>query len=230
MPITAERSFAGLSLPLDALKPLATAHRRQLNDIVLALCAGTLRRYLAHRGGVPRQPLMAAMPISLRDAGNAEYTTQATMSLVNLDTHIVDPVRAPARDPRRGQRRQGHGAPARGVIPTDFPSIGMPWLLHGLARCMADRSLAGVMPVLANVVISNIPGPRVPLFAAGARMSAYWPVSIVEHGLGLNITAISYADAMGFGFTAARAAVPDAHRLTHALVEAFDELVARKAR
>jgi len=61
-------------------------------------------------------------------------------------------------------------------------------------------------------------------------MSAYWPVSIVEHGLGLNITAISYADAMGFGFTAARAAVPDAHRLTHALVEAFDELVARNPR
>jgi hypothetical protein len=64
----------------------------------------------------------------------------------------------------------------------------------------------------------------VPLYAAGAHMSAYWPVSIVEHGLGLNITVISYAGVMGFGFTTARAAVPDAHRLTQALAEAFEEL------
>jgi hypothetical protein len=83
------------------------------------------------------------------------------------------------------------------------------------------------MPTLANVVISNIPGPRVPLYAAGARMSAYWPVSIVEHGLGLNITVISYAGSMGFGFTTARAAVPDAHQLTHTLVEAFEELLTK---
>jgi diacylglycerol O-acyltransferase / wax synthase len=85
----------------------------------------------------------------------------------------------------------------------------------------------GVLPVLANVVISNIAGPQVPLYTAGARMSAYWPVSIVEHGLGLNITVISYDGAMGFGFATARAAVPDAHRLTHALAEAFEELRAR---
>ncbi len=116
---------------------------------------------------------------------------------------------------------------AKGVVPMDFPSIGVPWLLHGLAELYGRSHLAGVMPVLANVVISNIPGPRVPLYAAGARMSAYWPVSIVEHGLGLNITVISYAGAMGFGFTTARAAVPDAHRLTQALAEAFEELRAK---
>ena len=79
MPITGERGFAGLSLPLDALKQLAAAHDAKLNDIVLALCSGTLRRYLAHHGGIPKKPLIAAMPISLRAAGNTEYTTQATM-------------------------------------------------------------------------------------------------------------------------------------------------------
>jgi hypothetical protein len=79
-------------------------------------------------------------------------------------------------------------------------------------------------------VISNIHGPEVPLYAAGARMSAYWPMSIVDHGLGLNITVMSYAGAMGFGFTTARAAVPDAHLLTHALATAFDELAAKPKR
>jgi hypothetical protein len=86
------------------------------------------------------------------------------------------------------------------------------------------------MPPLANVVISNIHGPPVPLYVAGARMSSYWPISIVDHGLGLNITVMSYAGAMGFGFTTARAAVPDAHALTRALEAAFDELAAKSER
>jgi WS/DGAT/MGAT family acyltransferase len=223
--ITAERGFAGLSLPLDAMKALAAAHDAKLNDIVLALCGGALRRYLAHHGGIPKKPLTAAMPISLREAGNTDYTTQATMPLVNLHTHIADPVR------RLCAIRDAAGAvkamvqQAKGVVPMDFPSIGVPWVLHWLAELYGRSHLAGVMPALANVVISNIPGPRVPLYAAGARMSDYWPVSIVEHGLGLNITVISYAGSMGFGITTARAAVPDAHRLTQTLVEAFEELL-----
>ena len=83
------------------------------------------------------------------------------------------------------------------------------------------------MPPIANVVISNVAGPQVPLYAAGARMATYWPLSIVEHGLGLNITVMSYAGAMGFGFTTARTAVADARELSAALLEALDELVAR---
>ena len=75
VPITAERGFASLSLPLDALKALAAAHDAKLNDIVLALCSGALRRYLALHGGIPKMPLTAAMPISLREAGNTEFTT-----------------------------------------------------------------------------------------------------------------------------------------------------------
>jgi hypothetical protein len=82
------------------------------------------------------------------------------------------------------------------------------------------------MPNLANVVISNVPGPTAPLYAAGARMATYWPLSIVGHGLGLNITVLSYAGAMGFGFTTARSAVPDARELSAALLAALDELVA----
>jgi hypothetical protein len=73
------------------------------------------------------------------------------------------------------------------------------------------------MPPVANVVISNVPGPQVPLYASGARMATYWPLSIPEHGVGLNLTVMSYAGAMGFGFTTARSAVPDARELTTAL-------------
>ena len=230
VPITGERGFAGMSLPLDALKQLAEAHDAKLNDIVLALCSGALRGYLADHGGIPKKPLTVAMPISLREAGNKEYTTQAAMPLVNLQTHIADPLR------RLRAIRDAAGAvkamvrQARSVVPMDFPSIGVPWVLHALAKLYGRSRGAGVMPVLANVVISNIPGPQVPLYAAGARMNTYWPVSIVEHGVGLNITVLSYAGAMGFGFTTARAAVPDAHQLTDALAASFDQLLAKTRR
>jgi len=103
----------------------------------------------------------------------------------------------------------------------------VPWVLHGLASLYGRSGLAGAMPPVANVVISNVPGPQVPLYAAGARMATYWPLSIVEHGVGLNITVMSYAGAMGFGFTTARCAVPDAGELCTALMAALEELVAR---
>ena len=227
--IDGRRGFAAVSVPIATLKALAQAHDAKLNDIVLALCGGALRRYLARHGGIPKKPLIAAMPISLRQPGNAEFTTQATMSLVNLNTDIADPLK------RLRAIRDAAGAVkalaqrAKGLIPTDFPSIGVPWVLHGLASLYGRSRIAGAMPPIANVVISNVAGPQVPLYAAGARMATYWPMSIVEHGLGLNVTVMSYAGAMGFGFTTARIAVPDAGELSKALLEALDELVTRSA-
>ena len=225
VPITGERGFAAASVPLDTLKQLAVVHQAKLNDIVLALCSGVLRRYLAHHGGVPRKPLIAAMPISLREAGNAEYTTQATMSLVNLNTQIADPVKRLRAIRDATQSVKAMAQRVKGVMPTDFPSIGVPWVLHGLASLYGRAGLSRAIPPIANVVISNVPGPQLPLYAAGARMATYWPLSIVEHGLGLNITVMSYAGAMGFGFTTARCAVPNAGLLCRALKEALDELV-----
>jgi WS/DGAT/MGAT family acyltransferase len=225
-PIEAGRSFSAWSLPLDRLKALASAHDAKLNDVVLALSAGTLRRWLAGQGGVPRQPLVAAMPISVRAPGNTDYTTQATMALVSLHTDIADPVaRLHAIRDSAGQVK-AMAQQAKGLVPTDFPSIGAPWLMHGLAAAYGRSGLARALPPVANLVISNVPGPSVPLYAAGARMVGYWPVSIVEHGLGLNLTVMSYDGAMGFGFVAARNLVPDARALVTALVEAYDELLA----
>lgn len=230
VPITAERGFAAVSIPLDTLKQLAAAHGAKLNDIVLALCGGALRRYLARHGGIPTKPLIATMPISLRDPGNTEYTTQATLSLVNLNTQIADPVKRLRAIRDAAGAIKGLAQRARGVIPTDFPSIGMPWVLQGLAALYGRSGIVDAMPPIANVVISNIPGPQAPLYAAGARMTDYWPLSIVEHGVGLNITVMSYAGAMGFGFTTARCTVPDARELTAALRAALDELVTRSSR
>ena len=226
-PITGERGLGTRSIPMTTLKQIGAAHDAKLNDVVMALCSGALRHYLKAHGGLPKKPLIAAMPISLREAGNTDYTTQATMSLVNLNTHIADPVK------RLRAIRDASGAmkalakQSRGVIPTDFPSIGTPWLLGALAKLYGRSGIARAVPPIANVVISNVPGPQVPMFAAGARMATYWPLSITEHGLALNLTVMSYAGAMGFGFTTASAVIPDARELTAALDLALAELQAR---
>jgi len=226
VPITGERGFAAVSIPLETLKQLAAAHDAKLNDVVLALCSGALRRYLARHGGVPQKALIATMPISLRAAGNAEYTTQAMLSLVSLNTQVADPVKRlyAIRDAAGAMKALARRA--RNVIPTDFPSIGVPWLLQALARLYGRSGIVRAIPPIANVVISNVPGPEVPLYSAGARMATYWPVSITEHGVALNVTVMSYAGAMGFGFTTARCAVPDARELSTALEGALQELVA----
>ncbi len=228
--ITAERSFAGLSLPMDSLKQLADALAVTLNDLVLGLCSEALRRYLSRHGGIPLMPLIAAMPISLREAGDTEYTIRATMPPVNLHTHVADPLlrlRA-IHDSAEALKAMVHRV--KGAVPMDFPSIGVPWVLRGLVELYGRSRVANLVTPVANLVISNIHGPEAPLYAAGARMRTWWPMSIVTHGLGLNVTMTSYAGEMGFGFTAARTAVPDPRQLTGALAEAFDEFRDRARR
>lgn len=226
--IGAERSIAFRSLPLDEIKAIGARHDATINDVVLALCSGALRRYLARHGGVPRKPLIATMPISVRDAGDTRFHTAATLSLVRLATHLADPVRqlravrAAASVTKQLARR------TRALVPTDFPSVGMPWVAGSLASLYGRSHAADLLPPIANVVISNVPGPRVTLYTVGAEMEEYWPVSIVEHGIGLNITVLSYAGRLGFGFTAARSAVAEARELAADLDAAHAALLRAK--
>ena len=222
--ISGERSFAGLTLPLAEIKALAHACDATINDIALTLCSGALRRYLTRHGGLPKKPLMATMPISLRKKGDTEMTTQATLSLVNLATNVADPLkRLEALRAASGATKSIAGK-AKSIIPTDFPTVGVPWLVGAIAELYGRSRIASLAPPLANVVISNVPGPPMPLYAAGLRMTDYWPLSIVEHGVGLNITMMSYNGALGVGFTAAKCAVEDADELVADFVSAFTQL------
>ncbi|MFT4099102.1 MAG: wax ester/triacylglycerol synthase family O-acyltransferase [Rhodoblastus sp.] len=211
--IAGDRAFAGLTVPLDEVKAVAHACKATINDVVLAVCSGALRRWLTRHGGLPKKPLMAAMPISLRAKGDTEMTTQATLSLVNLATNIADPLkRLEALQAASGATKSLAGK-ARSLFPTDFPTIGGPWLLGAAAALYGRSHIASLAPPLANVVISNVPGPPMPLYAAGLKMTDYWPLSIVTHGVGLNITLMSYDGKLGVGFTAARCAVEDPREL-----------------
>lgn len=222
--VSASRAFACVSLPLAELKAIARAHQATLNDLVLLLCSTALRRYLASHGGVPRKSLIAAVPVSLRAKGDTASNNQASISLVSLGTHLSDLGRRLDHVKAATAAMKSTLGSVKSVLPTDFPSIGVPWLLAAARSLYGRARLAERVPQVANLAISNLPGPTVPLYMAGARMLSNCPTSIVTHGLALNITVQSYDQAMDFGLMADAQAMPDPRALADALLVAMDDL------
>jgi WS/DGAT/MGAT family acyltransferase len=225
--VGAGRTFADLSLPLDQVKLVARGFGASLNDVVLAICAGALRELLLAVDELPRKPLVAAMPVSLRAAGNTEVDNQVSMVQTTLATDLADPVaRLRAIQASTAQIKQRVAA-FKDLIPTDYPGLAAPIWAAGLSRLWARGRIAEKLPPLANVAISNVPGPPVPLYLAGARVRNYFPVSIVTHGLAFNITVQSYAGRLEFGLTACKDVVARPEIVARAMARALNELLDR---
>ena len=223
VPITNQRSFAGVSLPLDETKRIGKALGASINDVVLWLCSTALRSYLKESRELPAASLVAGVPISLRAEGDTTMNNQVAGTLIDLGTQHADPMqRLKTIMAGTAAMKQQMGS-LRGVIPTDFPSLGSPWLLSGLVALYGRSRLADRLRV-SNVTISNVPGAQVPVYLAGAKMLDYYPVSIVIHGVALNITVQSYMGQLCFGLIACRRAAPDMHELGVHLQQAFDGL------
>jgi len=219
-PITNQRAFTGVSLPLREVKTIGKAHGASINDMVLWLCSTALRDYLAEGRELPDKSLVAGVPISLRAEGDTSSNNQVSGTLIDLGTQVKDPLKrlAVIIDGTRAMKAQM--GTFGDLIPKDFPSIGSPWLLSGLASLYGRSGLASRLRV-ANVAISNVPGPQVPLFLAGAQMAGLYPLSIVGHGLALNITVQSYMGQLCFGLIACRRAMPDVKDLAAQLERAM---------
>jgi diacylglycerol O-acyltransferase / wax synthase len=114
----------------------------------------------------------------------------------------------------------------KSVLPTDYPGLLAPMLVSRVNAAVASSKLMERLPPVANLVISNVPGPQVPLYLAGAQMKTFFPVSIITHGLALNITVQTYCGSVDFGIIACKAAVPDLNDLGTAIEGGFDELIA----
>jgi hypothetical protein len=164
------------------------------------------------------------VPISLRDNGDATPDNQASMSLINLGTHIADPRKRLHHIIAASRSMKQTMGSVKNILPTDFPSIGVPWLMEAAASLYGKAKLAERVPQVANLVISNVPGPQVPLYMAGARMLTNYPTSIVVHGLALNITVQSFDQSMDFGLMADANALPDVKELAAALAVAMDDV------
>ncbi len=225
--IGAERVFVTASLPFDECKQMAKAVGGSFNDIVMWICSTALRSYLAQHASIPKKTLVAAMPVSLRDDSNKDMGNQASMSLASLGTHIAHPAKRMAAIMESTAKVKQALSQFKSMLPTDYPSFLSPWIVGGAARLALKTygrgSMAERLPMVANLVISNVPGPQVPLYMAGARMLTFHPLSIVMHGLGLNITIQTYAGSVDFGIIAAQNALPHADDLAQAITAAFEE-------
>jgi hypothetical protein len=207
--IGAKRAFCTQRIALAEAKALARHFGAKLNDIVMAECAGALMRYLKRRyKALPAKPLIAAIPVSLRQPGDTTQSNQVTMMLVSLATHLTDARMRLAAILASSARAKALTGTMTGVVPTDLPSLGLPWLMSVVTPLYRLAVETNRIPVLANLVISNVPGPQQPLYLAGAQLTAYYPVSIVSHGLALNITIQSYDGWLDFGFIACAKNVP----------------------
>jgi diacylglycerol O-acyltransferase / wax synthase len=222
--ITRERSYAARTISLGDAKAIAKASGAKLNDVVMAVCSGALRRYLQEKDQLPDKPLIAGVPISLREPGDTRQNNQVSGMLCQIATDIADPAERLAAIVRSSSQAKQLAGTFRDAVPQDFAFVGAPILLQLVMLVYGRSGLADRLPMPMNVTISNVPGPPVPLYCAGAKVTALHPVSIAAHGAALNITVQSYMDALNFGLTADRRAVPDVGRLGDYLVEAADEL------
>lgn len=208
--ITAHRRFAIGSVPLDDVKAIKNRLGVSINDVVMAVCAGALRSYLDKHGVLPAEPLVAMVPVSTRSGDEADkWTNRVSALLAELPTNVDDPVKRvlAMHETMNAAKQRFDLMPADLIM--DFTQLAMPALATRAIRLAAATRIVDRVNPPMNLVISNVPGPRQPLYAAGARMKHYYPVSTITDGQGLNITVQSYTDTLDFGLVSCRELVPD---------------------
>ena len=224
--ISSERSFAGTSISLSRAKALAKLAGGKLNDVVLALASGVVRRYLVREGALPQKSLTAAVPISLREEGNADANNQVFGMICSIATNVDDPKTRLETIIAQSTKSKEMSHPLRAVMPqvSNISVLGTPILVQILALLYSRSSLPDVLPPSANITVSNVPGPRQTLYAAGAELLHIFPVSISTHGIALNITVQSYRDQLDFGFIAGANVIPHVQELCDLLPDEFAAL------
>jgi diacylglycerol O-acyltransferase / wax synthase len=225
--ITAQRSVAFARVPLAPVKAIRKAFGVTVNDVVLAICAGTLRRYLDQHGELPSEPLIAVCPISVRDGEKpARSANRVSAMFTSLATDLADPVarlRA-IQSVTRGAKEE-HNAVGADML-QNWAEFAAPTVFSLAARVYARMKLADRHRPVHNLVISNVPGPPFPLYLAGAELVSAYPMGPVFEGAGLNVTVMSYMGSLDFGFNASVNSVPDLWELAACVQPAFDELAA----
>ncbi|EXH48867.1 O-acyltransferase WSD [Acinetobacter baumannii 1412924] len=222
--VSASRRFAAQSFELSRLRKISKALGVTINDVVLAVCSGALREYLISHNSLPKKPLIAMVPASLR-TDDSDVSNRITMILANLGTHKAQPL-----ERLEIIRRSMQNSKQRFSRMTANEILNYSAVVYGPAGL---NIMSGMLPKRQafNLVISNVPGPREPLYWNGAKLDALYPASIVMDGQALNITMTSYLDKLEVGLTACRNALPKMQNLLTHLedeIQRFEEIIEEK--
>jgi WS/DGAT/MGAT family acyltransferase len=214
-----KRRFATQQFPMARLRALADAAGCTLNDVVLALCGGSLRRFLLERDSLPAKSLTAGIPVSVRPKDDQGTGNAISFIVATLGTDIEDAAERlqAIRASVRHAKAHVQGLPRQAM--TQYTVLLMAPTIVTLLSGIGGRTRP-----MFNVTISNVPGPDKPLYFRGAMLEAIYPASIVTHGQALNITCESYAGTMNFGFTGCHSSVPSLQKLAVYTAESLAEL------
>ncbi|QNG18985.1 wax ester/triacylglycerol synthase family O-acyltransferase [Rhodococcus triatomae] len=224
--ISGERTLAYTQLPFEDVLRVKRAFGVTVNDVVLTLCSAALRRYLQDRDELPDRPLVAVVPVSVHGKSDRPGTNQVSGMFARLATDIADPVERLRTVGAHNSVVKDHSDTLGAHLLQDLSQFSGHALFSTAMRVYGGLGLAERHPVIHNLVISNIPGPPVPLYFMGARIRGMYPLGPIFHGAALNVTAMSLDGHLDIGLVGCRrllGALPD---LADAFGEALDELVA----
>jgi len=223
--ISPHRRFAYTSLDLAAMREVRRAFDVKLNDVVLAVVAGALRGHLEAEADLPEQPLVAQVPVSLRAEGDTYVGTRVAHMMASLATDVADPaarlLAIHAGTQRSKELQQALAAQHLMSLPDTAP----PAMIALASRGYMAAGLDGRVPPMFNLIVSNVPGPPIDLYLAGARVVGAFPMGPLLFGSGLNVTVLSKAATMDVGLLVCRDNLPDPWPLADRFPEALDELV-----
>jgi len=224
--LTPHRRFVYTSVSLDEVREVKAAFGVKVNDVVLALCAGTLRRYLEMNDELPSTPLIAQVPVSMRAEGDSEVGTKVGAMFASLATDVADPVArlGAIHESTQSAKEMQHALAADKIM--GLTELTAPGLIALAARMYTAAGLDGVGPPIMNLIISNVPGPPFPLYTAGSKLEAIYPMGPLLYGAGVNITVFSYEGRIDVGFMVCRELVPEPWTLAEGIGVALEELLA----
>lgn len=225
--LTSHRSFASATLPLADVKAAKAAFGVTINDIVLAMVSGSLRAWLLKRDALPERALVAGVPVSTDDPDAVQRLggNRVSNMFTTLATDVDDPVRRlHAIHDVTSEAKEVHNLLGVDML-ADWSEYTPPrpysWFMRQYSRFgLAERHRPPI-----NLVVSNVPGPREPLYVAGGKMEGIYSVGPILEGIGLNITVWSYCDQLNIGVIACREHIPDPHEITDGMAAALDELL-----
>ena len=223
--VSAHRRYAFGRLSLDDIKGVKNHYGCTVNDVVVAICASAVRRWLVEHDELPSEPLIAQIPVSVRrEHEQGTYGNRILLMTAPLHTEIVDPVaRLQTTHESLLEMKERHRALPAELL-QDANNFIPPALFSRAARLTFSLGASRASRPAWNLVISNVPGPQFPLYMAGARLEAHYPISVITDGMGLNITVMSYCGQLDFGIVADREQMPDLWSLMGWLGEALEEL------
>jgi WS/DGAT/MGAT family acyltransferase len=222
--ITGHRNVAFAQLDLEDVKTVKNHFGVKLNDVVMALVSGVLRRFLLDRDELPESSLVGMVPVSVHDKSDRPGRNQVSGMFSSLHTNIDDPADRIKAISEANSIAKQHSSAIGATLLQDWTQFAAPAVFGVAMRVYARSSLTRAMPV-HNLVVSNVPGPQVPLYFLGSEVKAMYPLGPIFHGSGLNITVMSLSGTLGVGLISCPELLPDLWDMADDFRVALDELI-----